>query len=111
MEKEVQTTVNSDNETEKKEVKTLETQEKCKIKFLVSSKKLYVQCLEEAFPYPSYENSYDPNSLIKINKYFQIFGNINEVCSIIKSINENTIKIDKKKNLLLLQLNVTIMKN
>ena len=98
MENEIPATPAADEETDQKLIRTIKKNEKYVIKFLSTNKKLYIQCIEETFPNPKYENKYSLNSLINVHKYFQAYDDINEVSSFIESIDENSIKIDKNKN-------------
>ena len=109
MENDIPTTSVFDEEKNKKLIKTLIKNNKYEIKFYASDKTLYVQCLDEASPYPIYEKNYNLNNLINLNKYFQSHKDIKEVCSLIKSINENSIKIDKNKENIVIKIKYTYM--
>ena len=71
------------------------------------NKKLYIECLDKTTHFFEYENNYILNDLINIHKYFQTYKDIEDVCSLIKSINENSIKIDKNNQNIIITIKYT----
>ena len=96
MENEVPPTPVIKEESIIKLIREMKKNEKYEIKFLSTNTKLYIQYLNKTFPYIKYENEYTLNNLIDVHKYFVAFEDINEVCSFLKSTDENSIKISEK---------------
>ena len=93
-----------DEEKDKKLIRTLKKNNKYEIKFCALNEKLYIQCLDEIFPYSTYENNYNLNNLMNVHKYFQTYKDIKDVCLLIKSINDNLITIEKNNQNIIIRI-------
>ena len=107
MENEIPPTPIGEEKSEIELIKSFKKSENYEIKFSLANKNLYIQCTDEKFPYPKYEFSYNLNTLTDVQKYFPDFEDINQVCSFIKSINEKDIKMDIKKENIIISIKST----
>ena len=91
-------------ETEQKEIKTIEKNGKYEVKFLTTNLKLYIQCIDKEFPYPTNENKYDLKQLVNAHRYFLLYEDMSDLCSFLKSIEENSIKLEERNESIILKI-------